>query len=220
MNRRRAVEVLGALFAAPACAHQPPRSAAELMDVLMWGREPIGGPFTLVDHTGRRRSDRDFRGKLMLVYFGFINCPDVCPTDLREIALAMNKLGTASEQLQPLFITLDPQRDTPRHLATYVAAFHPRVLGLTGTPEAIRQVANAYRVFFRRVSIPGGGYTIEHASFTFLTDRAGKYVGFFPPGTTADRMVEIIRPQLQPRRVSERSSRPSAAVRRPQRATA
>jgi cytochrome oxidase Cu insertion factor (SCO1/SenC/PrrC family) len=200
MIRRRAVALCGALWGAAAFAHQPaPRSAAELMDVLMWNREPIGGAFTLVDQHGKRRTDRDFRGKLMLVYFGFTNCPDVCPTDLREIGLAMDKLGAASDEIQPLFVTLDPQRDTPRHLAAYVAAFHPRVIGLTGTPDAIRHVADAYRVFFRKVPAPHGDYTIEHASFTFLMDRDGRYVGFFPPGTTADRMIEIIRPQLQAR---------------------
>jgi cytochrome oxidase Cu insertion factor (SCO1/SenC/PrrC family) len=200
MIRRRGLALVGALWAAAALAHQPPqRSAAELMDVLMWNREPIGGPFTLVDQHGRRRTDRDFRGKLMLVYFGFTDCPDVCPTDLREIGIALDKLGAASAAIQPLFITLDPQRDTPQRVAGYVAAFHPRLVGLTGTRAAIRHVADEYRIYFREVPTPGGGSTIEHASFTFLMDRDGQYVGFFPPGTTADRMIEILRPQLQGR---------------------
>src|SRR5438093_310571 len=102
------------------------RSAAELMDVVMWGTEPIGGPFTLVDHTGTTRTDVDFRGKFLLVYFGFTFCPDICPTDLQVISSAVDHLGPAGETVQPLFITVDSERDTPAHLAQYVPMFHPR----------------------------------------------------------------------------------------------
>src|SRR5215213_1771204 len=93
----------------------PARSAAELMDVLMWNREPIGGSFALVDHTGTPRTDQDFRGRVLLVYFGFTFCPDVCPTDLQQIGLALDRLGVAGEMVQPVFITVDPERDTPDH---------------------------------------------------------------------------------------------------------
>ena len=89
------------------------RTAGELMDAVMWGKEPIGGPFELTDHTGQRRTDADFRDKLMLVYFGFTFCPDVCPTDLLAMGLAVDQLGPAGEAVQPLFITVDPERDTP-----------------------------------------------------------------------------------------------------------
>jgi cytochrome oxidase Cu insertion factor (SCO1/SenC/PrrC family) len=106
------------------------------MDVLMWNREPVDGPFTLIDHTGQRRTDTDFRGKLMLVYFGFTYCPDVRPTDLQEMSLAVEKLGAQGEAIQPLFITVDPERDTPEHLADYVSLFHPRLVALTGEPSA------------------------------------------------------------------------------------
>ena len=88
------------------------RSAAELMDAVMWNREPIGGSVALMDHNGKLRTDADFRGKLMLVYFGFTYCPDVCPTDLQNIGLALDKLGASGEEVQPLFITLDPERDS------------------------------------------------------------------------------------------------------------
>jgi len=88
------------------------------MDVLMWNREPVGGPFTLIDHEGNPRTDADFRGKLMLIYFGFTYCSDVCPTDLRSIAGAMDKLGPSSEAVQPLFITVDPEKDRPAQLRT------------------------------------------------------------------------------------------------------
>ena len=111
---------------------QSSRSAAELMDAVMWNREPIGGPFALIDHNGKPRTNEEFRGKLMLVYFGFTYCPDVCPTDLQNIGLALDQLGPAGETIQPLFITVDPARDTAEHLKDYVPMFHPRLIGLTG----------------------------------------------------------------------------------------
>jgi protein SCO1/2 len=174
------------------------RSAAELMDALMWNREPIGGPFQLTDQSGKVRSERDFRGHLMLVYFGFTYCPDICPTDLQAIGLAMDKLGADADEVQPLFITLDPERDTREHLADYVTMFHPRLLGLTGSSEAVESAADAYRVYYKRVDFDKGDgtYTVDHSAFIYLMDRDGKYLGFFPPGTSAEKMVEMIRPHL------------------------
>nr|WP_245326669.1 SCO family protein [Bradyrhizobium sacchari] len=176
------------------------RSAAETMDILMWNREPVGGPFELIDQTGTPRSDRDFLGRLMLIYFGFTYCPDVCPTDLMAIGQALEQLGPDADAVQPVFITLDPERDTVAHLAEYVPLFHPRLLGLTGSPAAIEAAAEAYKVYFAKVSIgkEAGDYTVDHTSFIYLMDRDGKYLGFFPPGTSAERMVEIIRPRLAP----------------------
>ncbi len=175
----------------------PARSPAEIMDILMWNREPVGGPFELIDHSGRTRTEQDFRGRLMLVYFGFTYCPDVCPTDLQAIGLAMDKLGADSANVQPLFVTVDPERDTPAHLAEYVKLFHPRLIGLTGSAEAIRKAADAYKVYYARVDLnKDAGYTVDHTAFIYLMDRDGDYLGFFPPGTSADRMVEIIRPHL------------------------
>ncbi|WP_244553725.1 SCO family protein [Bradyrhizobium arachidis] len=174
------------------------RSAAETMDILMWNREPVGGPFELIDQTGKPRSDRDFRGRLMLVYFGFTYCPDVCPTDLMAIGQALEQLGPDADAVQPVFITLDPERDTAEHLAEYVPLFHPRLLGLTGSLDAIEATAEAYKVYFAKIPIgkDAGEYTVDHTSFIYLMDRDGKYLGFFPPGTSAERMVEIIRPRL------------------------
>ena len=173
------------------------RSAAELMDVLMWNREPVGGPFMLVDHTGSPRSDADFRGRLMLVYFGFTYCPDLCPTDLQAITQAVDGLGPRGEQIQPIFVTLDPERDTPQHLAEYVPLFHPRLVGLTGEAAAIRAAARAYKVFYEKIATGAGEYTIDHSGFVYLLDRDGRYLGFFPPNTPSDRMIEIIRPHLR-----------------------
>ena len=187
------------LMLAPACAADAPaRSPAEIMDILMWNREPVGGPFELTDHTGRVRTERDFRGQLMLVYFGFIYCPDICPADLQAIGLALDRLGNDGARVQPLFVTVDPERDTSEHLAEYVPLFHPRLIGLTGSLDAIRKAADAYKVYFAKVPIgkDAGDYTVDHTAFIYLMDRDGNYLGFFPPGTSADRMVEIIRPRL------------------------
>jgi cytochrome oxidase Cu insertion factor (SCO1/SenC/PrrC family) len=188
------------LLLAPAFAvDAPARSPAEIMDILMWNREPVGGPFELTDHTGKPRTSSDFRGKLMLVYFGFTWCPDICPTDLQAIGLTLDKLGADGDSVQPLFITVDPERDTAAHLAEYVLMFHPRLIGLTGSAEAIRKAADAYKVYYARVDPPkedAGYYTVDHTAYIYLMDREGNYLGFFPPGTSADRMVEIIRPRL------------------------
>ena len=167
------------------------------MDVLMWSREPVGGPFALVDHTGTPRTDADFRGKLLLLYFGFTFCPDVCPTDLRSIGLALERLGKSGEGVQPLFVTLDPARDTAQRLAGYVPFFHPRLIGLTGDARAIRQAARAYKVYYAKVPTGGKGYTVDHSGYIYLMDRAGQYLGFFPPGTPPERMADVIRPLVE-----------------------
>lgn len=170
--------------------------AARLMDDLMWNRGPIGGPFALIDHTGQPRTDTDFRGKLLLIYFGYTNCPDICPADLMQIGLAMNGLGPAGEAVQPLFITLDPERDTAARLADYVPLFHPRLIGLTGSAEEIRRVALVFKVYYAKYPPDSTDYLVDHSSFVYLIDGAGNYIGFFPPGTTADRMIEMITPHL------------------------
>jgi protein SCO1/2 len=184
----------GWLFA----ARQPlPRSAAELMDAVMWNREPIGGPFALTDQHGTRRTNADFRDKLMLVYFGFTFCPDICPTDLLQMALAINQLGQAGEMVQPVFITVDPDRDTPEHLNGYLSLFHSRFVGLTGDANGIRAAANAYRAYYKKVEWEDrSGYTVDHSAFIYLMGRDGKYLGFFPPGTSAERLAENIRARL------------------------
>ena len=128
----------------------PERLSTELMNVLMWNREPVGGPFTLIDHDGRPRTDADFRGKLMLIYFGFTFCSNTCPTDLQAIAGSLDQLGAAGDAVQPLFITVDPEKDTPAQLKGYVRLFHPRMIGLTGSPKQIRKVANDYKVYYAK----------------------------------------------------------------------
>ena len=190
-----AVAAGGWLFAAQ---DPPQRSAAELMDVLMWNREPVGGPFALIDHNGQRRTDTDFRGKLMLIYFGFTFCSDVCPTDLLAVAGTMDQLGPASEALQPLFITVDPEKDRPEQLKEYVKLFHPSLIGLTGDASQIRKLTSAYKVYYAKTQ-PSRPFDpgIDHAGYVYLMGRDGEYLGFFPPGTSVDRMADAIRPLVE-----------------------
>lgn len=191
---------LGVGLGASHAGEPAPRSAAAVMDILMWGREPVGGPFALLDQDGRPRTDADFRGRLMLVYFGFTYCPDVCPTDLQAIGLALDQLGPAGDNVQPLFVTVDPERDTAAHLKDYVALFHPRLLGLTGDAQAIRDAADAYKVYYAKVPNEAGtDYTVDHTAFIYLMDTEGRYLGFFPPGTPPERIAEMIRPRLPAR---------------------
>jgi cytochrome oxidase Cu insertion factor (SCO1/SenC/PrrC family) len=195
-SRVRVLLVIASLFwcGLAAAAEQP--SAAQMMDDLMYGHGTVGGPFTLTDQTGRQRSDSEFRGKLMIVYFGYTYCPDVCPTDLMAITQALDALGPAAEGAQPVFITIDPERDA-KLLADYVAAFHHSFVGLTGSPEQIRKVANSYKAFYVKVQDErSGDYSIDHAGVIYLMSRDGGYLGFMPPQTSPDRLTEILRKYL------------------------
>ena len=130
----------------------------------------------------------------MLVYFGFTYCPDICPTDLQQMGLAVDRLGRAGDMVEPIFITVDPERDTPEHLKEYLPLFHPRFVGLTGEATAIGEAARAYRVYYKKVAWDDGSdYTVDHSAFIYLMDRAGEYLGFFPPGTPAERLASTIR---------------------------
>ncbi|HLY89548.1 MAG TPA: SCO family protein [Acetobacteraceae bacterium] len=138
----------------------------------------VGGPFTLEDGAGKQVSDRDFRGKYMLVYFGYTFCPDVCPTTLNEVADALDHLGTKANDLQPIFITVDPKRDTPAVVKQYTAAFSPKLIGLTGTPEQIAAVAQAYRVYYaeHRTGPGPNDYSMDHSSILYLMGPDGKFI--------------------------------------------
>jgi protein SCO1/2 len=182
-----------------ACAADTPpdqAAAAQMMDDLMYGRGQVGGPFTLTDHLGHVRSDRDFRGKLMIVYFGYTFCPDVCPADLMAITQALDALGTAADGIQPIFITIDPERDG-KVLAEYLGAFHRSFVGLTGAPDEIRKVANAYKAFYARLPPAADGeYAIDHTGVIYLMGRQGEYLGFMPPQTDPQKLTEVLRTYL------------------------
>lgn len=153
----------------------------------------IGGPFRLTDQTGRGVTDADFRGRWMLVYFGYTYCPDICPTTLQTIASAMGTLGPDAAKVVPIFVTIDPARDTPKVLAAYVKLFDPRLVGLTGTAAQIAAVAHAYHVYYARE--PGSSaksYAMDHSSFIYLMDPQGRFVTLFRPDSTAGQIAAAI----------------------------
>jgi protein SCO1/2 len=156
----------------------------------------FGGPFALVDQDGRARSDTDFAGRYLLVFFGYTHCPNTCPTGLATMAAALDRLGAAGETVQPLFISVDPARDTPAQLKAYVGNFHPRLIGLTGTEQAVAAAARAYRVHRRKVvladSTGPGDYLVDHSSLTFLIAPDGNWLTLFPHGTDPEFMAAAI----------------------------
>lgn len=166
-------------------------------DALTNGRgiAQVGGPFTLTDQYGRTRTDADFRGQYMFVYFGYTFCPDVCPTELSAMTQAMDMLPAATQKkITPIFITIDPQRDTVKQMKAYVANFHPRMVGLTGTPEQIARVAKEYRVYYAKDKNNGetSDYLMDHSSIIFLMDPEGHYVTHFTPNTTPETIAKIL----------------------------
>lgn len=147
--------------------------------------------FELTDHTGIVRTEEDFSGRWMLVFFGFANCPDVCPTTLSEVAVVMKGLGKDAARVQPLFISVDPERDTPSALADFVPQFNAGIIGLTGTPEQIDRTADSFRIFYERIEEAQApdGYTLGHSSQLFLFDPAAGYVKAWAYGTPAEEIL-------------------------------
>ncbi len=156
----------------------------------------MGGAFTLTDQNGRRVSDRDFAGRYRLVYFGFTFCPDVCPVDMQVIGAGLRRFEAEAParaaRIQPVFISVDPARDTPGVLRTFVAAFHPRFVGLTGSEEEIARTARAYGVFYERAPAgTGGGYNVNHSRMIVLYGPEGQPIAIVPhdrgpPGVAAE----------------------------------
>jgi protein SCO1/2 len=156
----------------------------------------IGGPFTLTDQNGNAQTDRDFDGHWLLVYFGYTYCPDTCPTTLLEIADALRKLGPKSHEVVPVFITLDPARDHAAVLRKYLAAFGPEFVGLTGTPAQIAAVAHAYRVYYAKHPLPGGGYAIDHASTIYLMAPDGRFASLLDDQQGASALAKELGARL------------------------
>ena len=154
----------------------------------------IGGPFTLVDHTGRTVTSEDFRGRYRLVYFGYTFCPDVCPTALHTMMTAYAQLSPeAQAKVVPLFITVDPERDTVEQTRSYVAAFHPALMGLSGTVEQTTAAAKAYKAYFAKVKQEDDKpYLVDHSSIIYLMDQEGRYHAHFGHGTLADTLRDAL----------------------------
>lgn len=156
----------------------------------------IGGPFRLVDQDGRRVTEADFRGRPFLVFFGFTHCPDICPTALFEMSEVLRRLGPDAEKTAVLFVSVDPERDTPEKLKEYLSSFHPRIVGLTGSPQEIADVEKAYRVYAKKVPLEGGGYTMDHSAIVYLMDKDGRFVAPFNLKRTADEAAADLRKRL------------------------
>jgi protein SCO1/2 len=139
----------------------------------------IGGPFRLTDQDGRTVTDEDFKGRPFLVFFGFTHCPEICPTTLFEISEIMRKLGPDADRTRALFVTVDPEQDTPKALKDYLSSFDSHMTGLTGDANAIAAVAKAYRVIYRKVPLEQGGYTMDHTAIIYLMDKQGRFVAPF-----------------------------------------
>lgn len=154
--------------------------------------------FELTDHRGKVRMDEDFTGRWMLIFFGFSNCPDVCPTTLAEVAAVMDGLGAKANQVQPFFISVDPERDTPAALAEYVPRFEAGIIGLTGTPEQIAETARSFYIFYEKIeeAAAPGGYTMGHSSQLFLFDPSGGYVKSWPYGTPAEQILADLKKRV------------------------
>lgn len=160
---------------------------------------PIGGTFVLQDQFGRVIYDQDLRGKFMLVYFGYTFCPDVCPTSLQTLSTVLDELGPQADRVWPLFITLDPRRDTAKVLRDYVQAFNPRILGLTGPEPYVDSVVAKYHIKVEKVPTPGvsGGYTLDHTSSLILMDPFGAYVTRYPHGMPPEDIVADLKERLK-----------------------
>jgi cytochrome oxidase Cu insertion factor (SCO1/SenC/PrrC family) len=157
----------------------------------------VGGPFALTDQHGAAVTDASYRGRWMLVYFGYTFCPDVCPTELQTIAGALDKLGPQASQIAPLFVTVDPERDTAAALADYVKLFDDRIVGLTGTPDQIAAVARAYRVYYAKAtSKDSSTYLMDHSSFMYLMGPDGKFRALFRQGMSPQALADAIHTQM------------------------
>jgi protein SCO1/2 len=156
----------------------------------------VGGPFKLTDQNGQAVSDQDLKGHPFLVFFGFTHCPDVCPTTLFEVSEILRSLGRDADRTRALFITVDPERDTPPVMKDYLSSFDPHLAGLTGDPAAIAAVAKAYRVYYKKVPLDQGGYTMDHTAIVYLMDKEGRFVAPFSLKRTAEAAAADLRRYL------------------------
>ena len=160
------------------------------------GQVQVGGPYTLTDQNGVKRSSTDFRGKYQLIYFGYSFCPDICPTTLGVISQALEKMGADQTRVVPIFITIDPERDTPQVLKNYMAAFGPRFVGFTGTQAQIAAVEKEYRVYAKKQPLPSGGYGMDHSSVIYLMGADGRLVSFYDELISPDALEKDLKAKI------------------------
>lgn len=174
------------------------RPAQESLGPTLPAGVAIGGPFSLIDETGTPVTAETYRGRHMLIFFGFTYCPDVCPTELAKVAATLDLLGPEAERIAPLFVSVDPARDTPEALAQYTDLFHPAIVGLTGTEEQVAAAARAFRVYHNKVRTgpEPDAYTMDHSAFVYLMGPDGRFRQFFSPQATPEQMASAIRAHL------------------------
>jgi protein SCO1/2 len=183
--------ILGAGAFLALSLHETPRGAAGTLLA-----SAIGGPFRLVDQDGKTVTDADLKGKWSLVYFGYTHCPDACPTALNDIAIALDELGSKRSAVRPVFITVDPERDTPEVLKAYVTAFDAPILALTGTPEEVAQAAKGYRVYYAKHPEAGGDYSMDHSSVIYVMDPEGRFTASFTHQSAPEEIAERLKKLL------------------------
>lgn len=169
----------------------------QLPGVTSTGTALVGGPFTLIDQTGKHVTEKDFLGRYMLVFFGFTYCPDICPTELQVMTAALDMMGPEGDKIQPVFITVDPERDTPQVMKAYVENFGPRLVGLTGSPQEIAAAAKAYRIYYAKAPKTGSDdYLMDHSSIVYLMGPDGRFLKHFTyttdPAKLADALKETV----------------------------
>ena len=161
------------------------------------GAVSVGGPFQLTDHTGKAVTEASYRGRFMLIYFGYTFCPDVCPTELQTMATAIDQLGPDAAKIVPIFITVDPERDTVTAVNDYVTLFDKRLVGLTGTQEQISTVTRAYRVYYAKATPKGSStYLMDHSSFLYQMGPDGSFRSLFRQGMSPDDLAKALRNRL------------------------
>jgi protein SCO1/2 len=183
--------ILGAGAFLALSRHETPRGAAGTLLA-----SAIGGPFRLVDQNGKTVTDADLKGKWSLVYFGYTHCPDACPTALNDIAIALDELGPQRNAVRPVFVTVDPERDTPEVLKAYVTSFDAPILALTGTPEEIAQTAKGYRVYYAKHPEAGGDYSMDHSSVIYVMDPEGRFTASFTHENSPEEIAERLKKLL------------------------
>ena len=161
------------------------------------GQAMVGGPFEMTNQAGERVRDEAYRGKLMLVYFGFTYCPDICPAGLQVMTAALDELGKDADKVAPIFITVDPERDTPEQMKRYLDSFHPGLVGLTGSAKDVDKAAKAYRVYYRKAEDAAlSEYTMDHTSFIYLMDVNGRYITHFAHAVDPDKLAARLRREI------------------------
>ena len=163
------------------------------------GKATIGGPFEMIDHNGRQVSDKTFKGRYLLVFFGFTYCPDICPAALQTVTAALERMGPKADKISPLFVSVDPERDTPEVLKEYLSYFDTRITALTGSQEQVAAMVKTYRAYTRKVanSEAPGDYTMDHSAFLYLMAPDGTFITHFSPATSFEQMADRIAKEIR-----------------------